>query len=365
MGCIYQRKNTKNFYIKYYRYGKPYVESAKSDKKEVAERLLKLREGEIAQGKLPSLYYDRVIFDDIAEEYLADYRINERKTVRKAERSVKNLKKEFGGLPVTRITTIGINKYIQKRKKEECANATINRELAALKRMFHLASQCTPQKVSHIPHIPMLAENNVRKGFFEYTDFLALREALPDYLRPIITFAYYSGWRKSEILNIRWNQVDLHEETVRLEPGETKNREGRNMYMEEELVSLMIRLHSKRLSGCEFVFQHDGRQIKDFRRSWTEACSKVGIPNMLFHDFRRTAVRDMVRAGIPERVAMTRTGHKTRSVFDRYDIVSPEDLKEAANKRRLYVNEMESQLQFGYSSSSKRDNVLPFKEVTN
>lgn len=327
----------------------------------MAERLLKLREGEIAQGKLPGLYYDRVIFDEIAEGYLADYRINGKKTVRKAEPSTRYLMEEFEGVPVTRITTTGINNYIQKRKEEGCANATINRELAALKRMFHLARQCTPRKVGHIPHIPMLAENNIRKGFFEYTDFLALREALPDYLRSVITFAYYSGWRKFEILNIQWNQVDLHEKTVRLEPGETKNNEGRTMYMEPELLSLMISLNRKRLPECQFVFQHDGQQIKDFRGAWSKACSEAGIPSMLFHDFRRTAVRDMVRSDISERVAMTRTCHKTRSVFDRYDIVSPEDLKESANKRGRYVDEMESQLQFGYSIRQKQNNVIPFR----
>ena len=140
------------------------------------------------------------------------------------------------------------------------SNATINRELSALKRAFNLGARCTPPKVAQVPFIPMLKENNVRKGFVEHNDYLALRQFLPEYLKPVLTFAYYSGWRKSEILNMKWNQVSLRDGIVRLEPGETKNSEGRTLYMEPELWDLLKQLHKNRRMDCLYVFSLEGKE---------------------------------------------------------------------------------------------------------
>ena len=122
-----------------------YRETTKSQEEVDAKRLLKTREGEISDGKLPGIYFDRV------------------------------------------------------------------------------------------PYIPMLEENNVRKGFFEHAEFVSLRDALPSYLKGFVTFAYKTGWRVSEITGLTWNQVDLDNGIVRLEPGETKNDEGRTIYLDDEL----------------------------------------------------------------------------------------------------------------------------------
>jgi integrase len=159
----------------------------------------------------------------------------------------------------------------------------------------------------------------------------------------MVTFAYKTGWRKSEITGLKWTDADLKNWTVRLNAGETKNEKGRIVYLDSELQEILADLwQSRKASGklTEYVFMNtDGTdRIKKFDTAWTTACKRVGIPGKLFHDLRRTSIRNMVRAGTPEVVAMKISGHRTRSVFDRYNIVSEEDLKQAAMRQEEYLN---------------------------
>ncbi|MBW1915427.1 MAG: tyrosine-type recombinase/integrase [Deltaproteobacteria bacterium] len=339
MGSIYKRG--KVYWIKYYRNGKPYRESTKGTKEADAKRLLKRREGEISQGKLPGIYFDRVRFDELAEDFLRDYRINKKKSLVRAEISVNHLNKEFEGIRATEITTPLIEVYIEKRM-EEASSATINRELSALKRMFNLGAKKTPPKVDRVPYIPMLKETNTRKGFFEHGDFLALQTALPNYLKGFVAFAYKTGWRVSEISGLTWGQIDLAQGIVRLEVGETKNDEARTVYLDDELSEVFNhqweeRKKSEKLIPYVFPNRDGTSKIKDFRFVWDKACEEANIGKRLFHDFRRTAIRNMVRSGVPEAVAMKISGHKTRSVFERYNIVSDTDLRLAAKKQEAYL----------------------------
>ena len=340
MGSMYKRGDV--WWIKYYRNGKAYRETCKSGRESDAKRLLKKREGEISEGKIPGVYFDRIKFNDLTDDFLDDYRVNGKKSLVRAERSVNHLKVSFDGARATHITTPRINAYIKTRLEEGAENATVNRELAALKRIFNLAVRQTPPKVDRVPYIPMLKENNVRKGFFEHGDFLALRKALPEYLKGFVTFAYKTGWRVSEIQGLTWAQVDLTNGIVRLEAGETKNDQGRTVYLDEELQKVFQRQEDARKERTKiipYVFTNESGSgpVKDFREAWATACETAEIGKRLFHDFRRTAVRNMVRAGIPERVAMMVSGHKTRSVFDRYNIVSDTDLRLASQKTETYL----------------------------
>jgi integrase len=205
-----------------------------------------------------------------------------------------------------------------------------------------------------VPYIRMLKENNVHKGFFEHRDFLALRDALPEFLKGFVTFAYRTGWRVSEIANLTWSHVDLDHGIVRLEAGETKNDEGRTVYLDDELKEAFraqweLRKERKRLTPYVFTNPDATDRVKDFRKAWSKACRDAKIGRRLFHDFRRTAVRNMVRAGVPERVSMMVSGHKTRSVFERYNIVSDTDLKLAAQKQAVYL---EAQIPVGTNSGT-------------
>jgi integrase len=365
MGSIYKRG--KVYWVKYYRNGKPYRESTKSHKEADAKRLLKKREGEISQGKLPGIYFDKVRFDELAEDFLRDYRINQKKSLIRAQRSVNHLMKAFEGFRVVDITTPQIEDYIENRlewtcneclkkfsAQDECpicgsydlkpgaANATINRELSALKRMLNIGAHQTPPKVDRVPYIPMLKENNVRKGFFEHGDFLALRKTLPSHLQSFATFAYKVGWRLDEIEGLTWDQVDRVQWIVRLEVGETKNDEARTVYLDNELKEVFKHQWKTRKSNdtiLPYVFLNEKGtdKVKRFDKSWNTACKTARIGKRIFHDLRRTAVRNMVRSGIPERVAMMISGHKTRSVFERYNIVNDTDLKLAARKQEAYL----------------------------
>jgi integrase len=336
MGHIYKRGNI--YWIKYSHNGRFLYESSKSRLKSVASELLKKREGEVQKGQIPGIHFDRVTFDELAEDFLRDYRINQRKSLVRAERSAGHLKRYFEGYRVPEITSPKIGSYIENRLEEGAANSTINRELSALKRMLNIGARQTPPKVDRVPFIPMLKENNIRKGFFEHAEFVVLRNAIPEHLKGFVTFAYKTGWRLSEMAGLTWNQVDRNQGIVSLEVGETKNDDARTVYLDEELQEIFHKQWENRKNLLPYVFlnEKDTDKVKRFDKSWKTACKNAKIGNRLFHDFRRTAVRNMVRAGIPEGVAMKISGHKTRSVFERYNIVNDADLKLAAKKQAEY-----------------------------
>lgn len=336
MGYLYKRGNI--WWCKYYVNGRPIQESTHHEKHEDARDFLKQREGDVAHGRRIIPRVERVRFEDLAQDYENDYQVNGRRSLTRAQRNVAHLMQFFRGYRAVHITTATVRAYTAKRQEAGAANGTINRELTALRRMFNLALQA--EKIRHKPHIPHLKEHNVRQGFFEAEAFRAVLKHLPAPVQPVATFAYVTGWRgPSEILPLTWPQVDFTGGVVRLEPGTTKNEEGRTFPLFPELRALLERQRTMtreiQLKGdriIPWVFHRKGKPIRSFRKAWATACRKAGQPGRIPHDFRRTAVRNMVRKGIPERVAMQLSGHKTRSVFERYNIVSEGDLQEAGRK---------------------------------
>ena len=232
-----------------------------------------------------------------------------------------------------------MNRYIAERQAKKAEDATINRELAGLKRMLSLGVSSVPPKVAIMPKIPMLKLNNARSGYFEHDEFLALRGALPDHVKTPATLGYYTGMRAGRILNLKWDQVDLKEGKLLLSSQQTKNKRPRLLYLDTQLSKWLImakEIRDRHYPHCPWVCSRNGGRLQSFRRSWKTALKRIGLKGMLFHDFRRTAVRDMVRAGVLENDAMRISSHRTRSVFGRYNIGNEEDLKIAAMKLSVY-----------------------------
>lgn len=258
----------------------------------------------------------------------------------------KPIRAAFEDVCAVAVTPERIDAYIQERlaprqEGQETipgkAPSTVNRETQLLHQAFRLAVD--RGRLAFLPRVRRLSEvGNVRHGFFERAEFEAVCAALPADLRDFARFGFVTGWRKGEIAALSWADVDG--EAVRLRAEDSKNRHGRTVPLEGELAAIVERRRAARqyeepagtVALAAFVFHRHGRPVGDFKKAWATACTAAGVSGRLFHDLRRTAARNLVRAGAPETVAMAVTGHRTRSVFQRYAIASERDIREALQK---------------------------------
>ena len=377
-GSIYQQQGSANWWLQYYRNGKVYRQSAGTTNRRKAERLLQRKIGEIATGNFLEPAAERTLVKQLAADLLTEYEANARHSLVNVRRNwAKHLAPRFENLKARDVRTDALNQYITERQAEGASNASINRELAALKRAFKLGM--IAGKVAKMPIFPHLTERNIRQGFLEDAAYAKLAKACASeglWLRAMLEIGSAFGWRVNELRQLKVAQIDLAARTIRLEPGTTKNSEGRTVIMTELVYQLLAQSISGKKADERVFTRKEGEvqvSVGDFRKVWAKVCCAAGAGKMLcpscgsevtkdakskakcahcskewknkeldfsgllFHDLRRTAVRNMVRRGIPERVAMTISGHKTRAVFDRYNIVNEADLRDAAKKLELRV----------------------------
>jgi len=376
-GCVFRArykdpsgewKETSTWYISYYveEKGKHVKEATGKTSKAEAEKLLRKRLSSLDEGEPtgPDVY--RTTLGDLAVMIVDDYTANERRSGRRIKECLAHIvgsETEKGHAPkagfflkTTKAKTVTedrLTAYVAHRQSQGAKNATINRELACLRRMFRLGARA--RKVGRRPDFTLLKEHNRRKGFFEPADFNAVLAHLPADIRPIARVAYITGWRiASEILTRQWKDVDFSAGFLRLEPEETKTDDGRMFPFTPDLREVLKtqREHTEAVEQEQgriipWVFHRNGEPIRTFRRAWISACIKVGLGKCVTdtegrtvkrvayripHDFRRTAVRNLERAGVPRSAAMAMVGHKTESVYRRYAITDEVMLKEAAVK---------------------------------
>lgn len=275
-------------------------------------------------------------FDTMAKAYLEDYVLQRYRTLNTARPRVEHLRDFFGDWAAEAMTADSVRRYQLHRRRQGAEAATINRETSALSRMFHLAIR--RGLLQRMPLFPKrLDENPPRDGFFEHDDYLRVRAQAPASYRDVLDFAYYSGWRRNEILHLTWAEVDLAGGVIRLSPRRSKTRTGRVLPISAPLRTVLERRVRRRQTGDARVFRRDGVPVRQWRTALRDACLKAGVPHRMLHDCRRTAARNLIRAGVPERIAMLLTGHKTRAVFDRYNIVNEQELLTAGERLAAYV----------------------------
>jgi integrase len=366
-GSVFQRYSTDensgdkvlrspNWYVSYYdARGRQVEESAGTASKTRAERLLRRRLEAVSRGENPGEVRG-LKYEDMRSLLIADYtdkQFKSLKTLADGTETIWNLKpldEFFSGM---RVLAIGhhLDGFVDKRREAGVAGGTINRSLQLLSRMFHLLKQRKRLDVP-IPYFPKQKENPPREGFVEDRDFRSLLSALPRDLHPLALFCYYTGVRYGEAVSIRWTQVNLERREITLGAAQTKNGEPRIAPLTDELASMLGKMF--RSSGTVF-------SVRNFRKEWEKACVKIGLgawtckacettsPRMhcpkckkrrrctysglKFHDFRRSAVRNLADIGVQEKVVMSISGHKTRAIYDRYNIVSTRQVHEAMRLR--------------------------------
>ena len=334
-GRIFQRKGSKRWWIAYYVNGKEHREPGGKTPTE-ARKLLRQRHREILGDRFVGPSEKRLTVDDLLDALITHLEMKGAKSLVQIRSHLKPIREFFGLDRAVDVTAARIEEFMAARLAAGKAKATVNRGIQPLKHAFNLAYR--QDRISKVPYIPLLREDNARQGFFEHEEFQAVVNRLPDPIDDIARFAYFSGWRKGEILNLCWEAVDRKGREIRLMTS--KSGHGRVLPLEGELWAVIERRWKARkfkkgagVNGLsEFVFHISGRRIREFRKSWATACKEAKVPGRLFHDLRRTAVRNMVRAGVPQSVAMAISGHRTISMFLRYNITSDEDRREAMRK---------------------------------
>jgi integrase len=349
-----EKKFSPTWWIGYTVRGKVKRESSHSIKEADAWKLLRKRHGEIALGKPVGPDIEKTTFEDMAAMIVNDYKANGRRSLARLEDAINHLRDYFADYRAVEIGGDTVTAYVTFRQDEKASASTINNELAALSRMFTLGIRAG--RVAVKPYIGKLALNNTRKGFFEWEQFSPVLENIPLDLQAPIETAYITGWRiHDEIFTRQKHHVDLRGRGwLRLDPGETKNNEGRNFPMTARLREI-IEQQLERTKALEkatgriipWLFHRNGKPIESFRRAWLTACVQAGLgteirsaqgklikktAQRIPHDFRRTAIRNLERAGVPRSAAMKMVGHKTEAIYRRYAIAEEKMLVESAAK---------------------------------
>ena len=351
-GRIYKRGNI--WWIGYCVEGKEFRETTGSTDEDFARQLLTKRTKQYRQRMEAVILRPQTNppLKKLAEAYLLECTIRGLRLAN-VKKGIEYVCDFFAWFKPGGIKPSSIRGYQKFRLDQGAAPATVNRETGVLSGMLNLAE--LNEIIERKPTFPRrLKEATPRQGFFEHGDYLAVRGELKPWAQDVLDFAYFTGWRRMEIFRLGWDEIffDDGDGMIRLNPGRTKTSAGRTRPIWDDIALVVERRRRARRMVCPFVFHRDGIKIATatWQRHWKKSCKAAGLPNKILHDTRRTAVRNFVRAGVPERIAMQMTGHKTRQVFDRYNIVDERDLIDASKKLSDYI-----------ATQPTERKVIPFK----
>jgi len=342
LGGIYRRGHV--WWVYYPVRGTQRAESTGSRRRAAAVDLLRKRNAELGRGVVVDPTAERQPVRQLRKGLFAHYSLQGRRSIKSAASVWEtHLAPVFDELRACDVTSTLVLRYVTERQAAGAAAASITYSLRLLHRAFTLAiaEQRLPPGFP-VPHLPAPPVRNARRGFFERADFEKVAALLPPDVADAARFAFLTGWRRGEVVGLEWRDVNLADRTVTLPSERSKSGDARTIGLGGALLALLERRHGLRRLDCPRVFHRDGTPLGDFRRAWATACKTAGVPGRLFHDLRRTAVRNLVRAGTPERVAMGVTGHKTRAVFDRYNIVDRRDTAQALARVDDYLAEQDT-----------------------
>jgi integrase len=345
-GGLIKMRGCKLWYAQYYDQGQRRRVSTKTASKQEAQGVLRNLMSDMDRGGQFIGDLKKLRYADLRRGLLQSYTERGNKSLITTADGTENIcglpaldeffeyGKDKPGVPVIRITTDAARTFTKKRQAKGFANDTINGSLALLRRMLRLAHE--DGKIHVVPKIPLLKAGAARKGFLDRSKFEELLEHIPKKLKPLYIFLYYCGVRLGEALQIEWSQVDLAGKMIRLEATQTKNSEPRQIPLPDALITMLAAVPK---DGPVF-------DSTNYRKSWHKACVAVGLGTLekvegkpvkrynglLIHDMRRSAIRNMINAGVNEKVAMAISGHKTLEVFRRYNIVTAADTQAAMQK---------------------------------
>ena len=334
-GTLYRRGRI--WWIQYFVHGRIVPESSGSTEKADAENLLKQRIGEVAAGR--RVGPERATIADFCGLVIDDNRLRKLRDTKHVELRFKcHIEPTLGSLLASRFGSAQVRQYVSQRRADGASDATINRELAIVRRGFRLGAQEDPPLVSRQPVITKLEEDNVRQGFVEQHEYERLLEELPARLKALFVCGYHTGARKNELRRLRWEQVDLESGLLHLSAAQTKGKKARALPLYGDMRRWLEHQRATCPAGSPWVF-HGAQNcpVDNHLSGWADACQRAGLPGLLFHDLRRSAVRNLKRAGVQDRVAMEISGHRTRSIFDRYNIVDQADLRGAGDLLEAYA----------------------------
>jgi len=373
-GSVFQRpyrnrsgelKRTKRWYVKYYANGKPVVLPTETEDYDEALTFLRKRMAAADEQKISDLP-ERVTMGQLFDLLLSWYRRQGRRTTYDLECLMRPVDKDherpgplreyFGLMKARAVGSAAIARYTSTRlaEKPRPANGTVNKALAYVRRAMKLGALQDPPLVLRVPPFEMLPEAEPRNGLITHDMYRAVRDHLPGYARIALVIGYHTGARKGAILKIRREWIDLKKGRIELALRSAENKRAPrflpiygDMAAELNLALSVIdednrKAAKHRRPECPLLVQRNGRPVHDFEKVWTSACKLAGAPAALFHDLRRTALTNMIEAGLSEKEAMEISGHRTRAVFDRYHIVSERRLREMAGKMEAHLKTKES-----------------------